>query len=431
MAIGEKIRVLVADDSAFMRKVLLSILDSDGSFEVVGEARDGREAVEKSAKLKPHVITMDINMPHMDGLQATEIIMSTEPRPILIVSSESKDGASHACARWSWEPSILSPSPAAASIWICPACARSWCASCALPPRFASCAICCAPAPAKVARVEEPRPEFCCRAVTNGTRLPVAVLAASTGGPATLMKLVPEFAADFPGAMLVVQHMPGALLPVCRTACGVSQIPVKHAENGEPLRAGHVYVCPGDCHLRVAPPGRIVLDDGPRIAGYRPSIDVTLESVAALAGANAVAAILTGMGNDGARGVMAIQENGGLVLAQDEATSVIFGMPAEAIKTGAVGQVLPLEQIAAAITRRVAFYRRSAGGGRMTVVRLRSACPGRCRAGGCGERERAAALVCLAPAKAGGGHGRTGDPVHRGRMAICRGGQRGRGDSRL
>ena len=124
---------------------------------------------------------------------------------------------------------------------------------------------------------------------------------------------------------------------------------MKQAENGELLRAGHAYVCPGDCHLRVAPPGRIVLDDGPRIAGYRPSIDVTLESVAALTGPSAMVAILTGMGSDGARGVMAIQENGGLVLAQDEASSVIFGMPAEAIKTGAVEQVLPLDQIAGAM----------------------------------------------------------------------------------
>ncbi len=195
----------------------------------------------------------------------------------------------------------------------------------------------------------------------NVARMPLAVLAASTGGPATLMKLVAEFAADFPGAVLVVQHMPGSFTPqFAEQLAAVSQLPVKHAESGETLRAGQVYVCPGDCHLRVAPPGRIVLDDGPRIAGYRPSIDVTLESVAALAGGNAVAVILTGMGNDGARGAMAIQENGGLVIAQDEATSVIFGMPAEAIKTGAVGHVLPLEQIAAAITRRLTFYPRTA-----------------------------------------------------------------------
>ncbi len=123
-----------------------------------------------------------------------------------------------------------------------------------------------------------------------------------------------------------------------------------------------MYVCPGDSHLRVVPPGRVALDGGPRIAGYRPSIDVALESVAALAGRNATVAILTGMGNDGARGVMAIQENGGLVLAQDESTSVIFGMPAEAIKTGAVEQVLPLQQIAAAISRRVAGHRSASRG---------------------------------------------------------------------
>jgi two-component system chemotaxis response regulator CheB len=357
MTMGEKIRVLVADDSAFMRKVLLSILDSDGAFEVVGEARDGRETVEKSAKLKPDVITMDINMPHLDGLQATEIIMATDPRPILIVSSESKDGATATLRALELGAIDFVAKPSsgvdldmsnvreelvrklriASKVRVIRNLARS--------------------APAKVVRVEEPMQEYAAPLVTNVARLPLAVLAASTGGPATLMKLVAEFAADFPGAVLVVQHMPGSFTPqFAEQLAAVSQLPVKHAESGETLRAGQVYVCPGDCHLRVAPPGRIVLDDGPRIAGYRPSIDVTLESVAALAGGNAVAVILTGMGNDGARGAMAIQENGGLVIAQDEATSVIFGMPAEAIKTGAVDHVLPLEQIAAAITRRLTFY---------------------------------------------------------------------------
>lgn len=356
MTIGEKIRVLVADDSAFMRKVLLSILDSDGSFEVVGEARDGRETVEKAAKLKPHVITMDINMPHMDGLQATEVIMATDPRPILIVSSESKDGASATLRALELGAIDFVAKPSngidldmsnvreelvrklriASKVRVVRNLSRS--------------------APPKVVQVEEPVQKSAVASMLNSANIPVAVLAASTGGPATLMKLVAEFAVGFPGAVLVVQHMPGTFTPqFAEQLAAVSQLPVKQAENGETLRAGQVYVCPGDCHLRVAPPGRIVLDDGPRIAGYRPSIDVTLESVAALAGGNAVAAILTGMGNDGARGVMAIQENGGLVIAQDEATSVIFGMPAEAIKTGAVGHVLPLEQIAATITRRLAY----------------------------------------------------------------------------
>ena len=356
MTMGGKIRVLVADDSAFMRKVLLSILDSDGAFEVVGEARDGRETVEKSAKLKPDVITMDINMPHLDGLQATEIIMSTDPRPILIVSSESKDGANATLRALELGAIDFVAKPSSGVDLDMSSVRDELVRKLRIASKVRVIRNVARLVPTKLVREVEPEPKFPPVGMMNGARIPVAVLAASTGGPATLMKLVAEFSAGFPGAVLVVQHMPGTFTPqFAEQLAAVSQLPVKQAENGETLRAGQVYVCPGDCHLRVAAPGRIVLDDGPRIAGYRPSIDVTLESVASLAGANAVAAILTGMGNDGARGVMAIQENGGMVIAQNEATSVIFGMPAEAIKTGAVGHVLPLEQIAAAISRRFAF----------------------------------------------------------------------------
>jgi two-component system chemotaxis response regulator CheB len=373
MTQGEKIRVLVADDSAFMRKVLLGILDADGGFEIVGEACDGREAVEKNARLKPQVITMDVNMPHMDGLQATEIIMSTEPRPILIVSSESRAGAEATLRALELGAIdfVAKPTSAvdldmsnvreelvrklrtAAKVRVVRNLMRKppiAIFSSTMTPETAAAEM---TAPVMTARAEERRPFAAPFALPN-LRLPVAVLAASTGGPATLMKLLPQFPAGFPGALLVVQHMPGSFTAqFAEQLASVSQIPVKQAENGEELRAGHAYVCPGDCHLRVAPPGRIVLDDGPRIAGYRPNIDVTLESVAVLAGCNAVAAILTGMGNDGAHGAQAVQQYGGLVLAQDEATSVIFGMPFEAIRTGAVHQVLPLEQIAAAVTRRL------------------------------------------------------------------------------
>jgi two-component system, chemotaxis family, protein-glutamate methylesterase/glutaminase len=360
MSHGEKIRVLVADDSAFMRKVLLGILDSDGGFEIVGEARDGREAVEKNAALKPQVITMDVNMPHMDGLQATEVIMSTEPRPIVIVSSESRAGA-EATLRALELGAIDFVAKPSSAVDLDMSCVREELVrKLRMAAKVRVVRNLMRKAPVAVAsnmqaRVEERRQEAAPAPGIHGVRLPIAVLAASTGGPATLMKLLAQFRAGFPAALLVVQHMPGSFTPhFAEQLASVSQIPVKQAENGEELRAGQAYVCPGDCHLRVAPPGRIVLDDGPRIAGYRPSIDVTLESVAVLAGANAVVAILTGMGNDGARGVLAIQEYGGLVLAQDEATSVIFGMPLEAIKTGAVQHVLPLEQIAAAVSRRLA-----------------------------------------------------------------------------
>jgi two-component system chemotaxis response regulator CheB len=375
MTTGEKIRVLVADDSAFMRKVLLGILGADGGFDVVGEARDGREAVAQSTRLQPHVITMDINMPYMNGLEATEAIMSSEPRPIVIVSSESREGADatlRALALGAVD-FVAKPSNAidldmssvreelvrklrtAAKVRVVRNLLRKPSATDAMSSNAAAKT---APAPSMAeAMAVRLAPQSAPGLGGNGRRLPIAVLAASTGGPATLMKLLPEFPAEFPAALLVVQHMPGSFTTqFAEQLASVSRIPVKQAENGEALRAGHAYVCPGDCHLRVATPNRIVLDDGPRIAGYRPSIDVTLESVAALAGGNAVAAILTGMGNDGARGVQAIQENGGLVLAQDEETSVIFGMPSEAIRTGAVHHVLPLEQIAAAVSRRMAAY---------------------------------------------------------------------------
>jgi two-component system chemotaxis response regulator CheB len=371
MTSNEKIRVLVVDDSTFMRKVLVSILDSHGSFEVVGEARDGREAVEKSAKLKPDVITMDINMPHMDGLEATEIIMSTEPRPILIVSSESREGA---------KPTLRALELGAIDFLAKPNNAIDLDMTSVRDELVRKLRICSkvrvirnilrsgAPTMARESAQPDSAPMPAERgsgssgpssnsAASRTAVLPLAVLAASTGGPATLMTLLPQFPAAFPGAVLVVQHMPGAFTPqFAEQLASVSHLPVKQAENGEILRAGQVYVCPGDSHLRVLPPGRVALDSGPRIAGYRPSIDVTLESVAALAGPYAAVAILTGMGNDGARGVIAIQQKGGLVLAQDESTSVIFGMPAEAIKTGAVQQVLPLHQIAGAIARRAAAH---------------------------------------------------------------------------
>ncbi len=359
----DKIRVLVADDSAFMRKVLISILDSDSGFEVVGEARDGRDAVEKSAILKPHVITMDINMPHMDGLQATEVIMSTEPRPIVIVSSESKDGAKATLRALelgaidflakptsaidldmtSVRDELVRKLRIASKVRVIRNLARS------------------SAEPVVAAPAERTTLDYAPAPAVPGAGLPVVVLAASTGGPATLMQLVPQFAVGFPAALLVVQHMPGAFTSqFAEQLASVSQLPVKQAENGEFLRAGQVYVCPGDNHLRVVAPGRVALDGGPRIGGYRPSIDVALESISALTGRNATVVILTGMGNDGARGAMAIQENGGLVLAQDESTSVIFGMPAEAIKTGAVEQVLPLQQIASVISRRLTGYRAAA-----------------------------------------------------------------------
>lgn len=363
-AAAKKIRVLIVDDSAFMRKVLHSILSADPLMEVVGQAKDGMEAITMADSLKPDVITMDINMPRMDGLQATEQIMSQNPRPIVVVSSETREGAASTLVALELGAIDFVPKPSngidldmnvvgeelnrklkmAAKVRVVRTATRS--------KHHAPNAHHARPASAETSE-----------AATGGSggRFPVVVIAASTGGPATVMRLAPGFPADFPAAVVLVQHMPGTFTNQYAVQLSeVAEIEVKEAETNEILRPGILYVCPGSHHLRISSLGRIVLDDGPRIDGYRPCADAAMETAAAWAGPMTIGVVLTGMGNDGANGVQAIRRAGGSVIAQDEATSVIFGMPAEAIKTGAVGQILPLDQICAAIEKRVRQLARTA-----------------------------------------------------------------------
>ena len=357
----KKFRVLIVDDSAFMRKVLEGIFNADDLLTVVGHAKDGREAVAMAETLKPDVITMDINMPHVDGLQATAEIMTTNPRPIVIVSSESREGAASTlralelgAIEFVAKPSsaidldmqsvkddLLRKVRMAAKVRVVRTASRL-----ALSIQNANGTK--SPAPAPVSHRPPP---------TSGLdqRFPVVVLAASTGGPATVMRIAPGFTADFPAAVILVQHMPAAFTTqYAAQLAEFTGIRVKEAEANESLQPGTFYICPGGQHLRVTPTGRIQLDGSSgRINGYLPNIDVTMESVAAFAGPLSIAGVLTGMGNDGANGAKAIKAAGGLVLAQDEATCVIFGMPAEAIKADAVDQVLGIDDIYAAIEKRV------------------------------------------------------------------------------
>ncbi len=356
-----KVRVLIVDDSAFMRKVLETILTSDPQLQVVGHAKDGREAVALAESLKPDAITMDINMPHMDGLQATAQIMTTNPRPIVIVSSESREGASGTLKALelgaiefvakpnsaidldmqSIREDLLRKVKMAAKVRVVRTASRMVAAvqgSAQNPPSIAS-------RPAPVSRP----------VAVADQRFPVVVLAASTGGPATVMRLAPGFTREFPAAVILVQHMPAAFTTqFAAQLAEFTEIRVKEAENGDTLQPGNLYICPGSQHLSVNPLGKIKLDGATgRIAGYLPNIDVTMESVAAYGGALAIGVVLTGMGNDGAQGAKAIKKAGGFVIAQDEATSVIFGMPAEAIKLQVVDQVLGIDDIYASLERRV------------------------------------------------------------------------------
>lgn len=352
----KKVRVLLVDDSAFMRKVLQEIVASDPQLEVVGQAKDGLEAVVMADSLKPDVITMDLNMPRMDGLQATERIMSQNPRPIVVVSSESREGAASTLCALELGAIEFVPKPSsgidldmksvgdelnrklkmAAKVRVVRTAAR-------VKPHHGG------------ARHVVQHPTATKESGSSGgNRFPVVVIAASTGGPASIMRLAPEFPHDFPAAVLIVQHMPPAFSSQYAVQLAeVTDLEVKEAEANETIRPRVIYICPGSHHLRVTSQGRILLDNGPRVGGYRPCADVTMESAATFAGPMTIGVVLTGMGNDGSRGVQSIKSAGGMVFAQDEASSVIFGMPAEVIKTGAVDQILALDQVCAAIDKRV------------------------------------------------------------------------------
>src|ERR1700736_1929042 len=308
---NKKFRVLIVDDSAFMRKVLETILSADASLQVVGQAKDGREAVSLAESLKPDVITMDINMPHVDGLQATAQIMTTNPRPIVVVSSESKEGAESTlkalelgAIEFVGKPSgaidldmqsvreeLLRKVRMAAKVRVVRTASRF--ASTLQASNSRAAAI---PAPQADAGKDSGN--------AHDMRFPVVILGASTGGPATVMRLAPGFTREFPAAVIVVQHMPAAFTSqYAAQLAEFTEIRVKEAENNEMVLPGTLYICPGGQHLRVTSAGRIQLDStSGRINGYLPNIDMTMESVAAYAGPMSVAAILTGMGNDGPKG---------------------------------------------------------------------------------------------------------------------------------
>jgi two-component system, chemotaxis family, protein-glutamate methylesterase/glutaminase len=349
----KKFRVLVVDDSAFMCRVLQEIISSDPQLEVVGQARDGSDAVAMADSLQPDVITMDINMPRVDGLQATEMIMSRHPRPIVIVSSESREGAASSLRALELGAIDFVPKPStgidldmksvrddltrklklAAKVRVVRTASLS-----KLPAAHAPVAV----------------PASRTSTAQSSGKPPVVVIAASTGGPAAVMRVVAGLSKDVAAPILLVLHMPAAFTKQFVSQLGeVSSLPVKEAEHNEALQAGTIYLCPGSHHLRLTSTGNIALDSGARIHGYRPCADVAFETVASYARALAMGVVLTGMGSDAAKGAKTLKDAGGYVVAQDEATSMIFGMPSEAIKAGAVDEVLPLDQIAPSIEKRV------------------------------------------------------------------------------
>ncbi|NOZ76313.1 MAG: chemotaxis response regulator protein-glutamate methylesterase [Euryarchaeota archaeon] len=331
------IKVLVVDDSVLMRKIISDLLQSDPEIEVVATAKDGRDAIEKAARFNPDVITMDVEMPEMDGIQAVEYIMRENPLPIVMLSALTKEGAKETLQALEYGAVDFIQKPSGTFSPDLPKIAEEIVAKV----RTA--------AGANIMRPRAVAPEAPPADVvfedTGEEKL--VVIGASTGGPSAIYEILSALPENFPAGILIVQHMPlGFTKPMAQRLDSTCPLTVKEAADTDRIVPGMVYVAPGNRHMLVNQ-DRIFLDDGPKVHGVRPSVDVTMKSASQHYGSNLIGIILTGMGTDGTEGIESIKKRGGRTIAQDEATSTIFGMPKAAIATGAVDKVLPLQEIPA------------------------------------------------------------------------------------
>lgn len=352
-----RIRVLVTDDSAFMRQVVTRALEGDSRFEVVGTAGSGAEAIEQCKKLRPDVVTMDFNMPGMNGAQATRAILAERATAVVMLSAHTQQGAKETlqaleagAVDFVTKPSgeVSATLGEAKAELIEKLIAASGANVSLLAPPVTS-------VPRIVEKTAEPElrssPMSSRRMLVAGQHR-LVVVASSTGGPQALLRVVPQLKLAGRAALIVVQHMPdgftGALAEQLTEAAGFD---IREAQNGDLVAPGSALVAPGGTHLLLDRTGRVQLRADPPVHGVRPAADPTLVSAAQSFGARTVGVVLTGMGRDGAKGLAAVKASGGTTLAQDKATSLVYGMPKAAVELGVVDTVSPLERIAAVINR--------------------------------------------------------------------------------
>jgi two-component system chemotaxis response regulator CheB len=338
-----KIRVLVVDDSAFVRRALARMLSSAPDIQVVGVAADGLEAIDQVKELRPDVVTLDVHMPRMDGLAALETIMTVAPVPVLLLSSLTRKGAEITLRGLDLGAvDFIDKTSVQGNMNLLDLAGQLTAKVRAL---------------AQVPRERMQRPLLTgkplrlsvAKAVRPG-RVEAIAIGTSTGGPPALQAIIPRLPEALAPTIMVVQHMPeGFTRSLAERLATMSALPVREAQDGELVQSGSVLIAPAGRHMKLkrrASDVHVWLDGEPRSALHRPSVDVLMESVARAYGARSLGVVLTGMGSDGVEGLRAIHKSGGRTLAEAEQSCIIYGMPKAAVEAGVVDVSVPLERMA-------------------------------------------------------------------------------------
>ncbi len=377
------IRILIADDSAFMRKVLSDLFKSQSDFEVVGTAVNGQDAIEKVKKFQPDVLTLDVVMPVMDGLNALAVIMEQCPLPVVMVSSTTQKGTNETIRALALG-AVDFVSKAGGAISKIDTIKDEILVKCRLAANTharknlaASKPLTYTPKPTNLEpttrRIEVkrrtglvlgqkptitrvPSTTAPVKKIIPGTGKKLVVIGTSTGGPQALQAVITRLPSNLPCGVVVVQHMPaGFTKSLADRLDSISEISVKEAEQDEIIKPGQVYIAPGDYHLRIAPAGgerKIVLSQEPRVGNLRPTVNYMFDSAAQF-GKDLISVIMTGMGADGCEGMKKIKATGGYSIAQDENSCVVYGMPKAVVDAGLADEIRPLNKIAEAIVEAV------------------------------------------------------------------------------
>ena len=345
------IKVLIVDDSAFMRKVLTDLFAAEQDFKVIDTARNGLEAIDKVKRLKPDLVTMDVEMPVLDGLKSLEQIMRESPVPVLMISSLTRAGAEEtlrALTLGAVDFVAKTAGPISSIVDVQPeiiAKARS-------------------AVRANVRQLIKPLQErqqekklFTAPVSSPVGSGQIVAIGTSTGGPRALQEVLIRLPGDLPCGVVIVQHMPaGFTKSLAERLNTVSDLTVKEAEHNDVVRPGNVYIAPGSYHMVLEMEGGktvIKLNQDPPIGGLRPAVDPMMESVAKIYGSQAIGVILTGMGHDGSKGMQAIKRQHGNTIAEDMTTAVVYGMPKSAIEFNVVDRIVPLPEVAGEIIRHI------------------------------------------------------------------------------